>query len=108
MNEFLDKLADLMKEYEMEYYNNGELLDKAGKKALSLAETFQDYASICFNDNEENLFYGEIFDQALDKVIELKEQAEEDELENLILLLADDEDYHNKIKQIDPNWVNEY
>ena len=91
-----------------EYYNNDELLDKAGKKALSLAETFQDYSSICFNDNEENLFYGEIFDQALDKVIELKEQAEEDELENLILLLADDEDYHDKIKQIDPNWVNEY
>ena len=91
-----------------EYYNNDKLLDKAGKKALSLAETFQDYSSICFNDNEENLFYGEIFDQALDKVIELKEQAEEDELENLILLLADDEDYHDKIKQIDPNWVNEY
>ena len=89
-----------------EYYNNDKLLDKAGKKALSLAETFQDYSSICFNDNEENLFYGEIFDQALDKVIELKEQAEEDELENLILLLADDEDYHDKIKQIDPNWVN--
>ncbi|MDA8572437.1 hypothetical protein N9K85_03940 [Flavobacteriaceae bacterium] len=91
-----------------EYYTNNELLEKAGKKALHLAETFQDYASICFNDNEESLFYGEIFDQALDKVIELKEQAEEDELENLILLLADDEDYHDKIKQIDPNWVNEY
>lgn len=39
--------------------------------------------------------------------LELKEQAEEDEIENLILLLADDEDYHDKIKQIDPNWVNE-
>lgn len=108
LDDDISSLTVMANRLSSEYYNNGELLDKAGKKALSLAETFQDYASICFNDNEENLFYGEIFDQALDKVIELKEQAEEDELENLILLLADDEDYHNKIKQIDPNWVNEY
>jgi hypothetical protein len=88
-----------------EYYTNNELLEKAGERCLSLAETFKDYSSICFNDNEENLFSAEIFNQALDKVIELKEQAVEDELENLLLLLADDEDYHDKIKQIDPNFV---
>ena len=108
LDDDISSLTVMANRLSSEYYTNTELLNKAGKKALSLAETFQDYASICFNDNEESLFYGEIFEQALDKVIELKEQAEEDELENLILLLADDEDYHDKIKQIDPNWVNEY
>ena len=108
LDDDISSLTVMANRLSSEYYTNNELLEKAGKKALSLAETFQDYASICFNDNEESLFYGEIFDQALYKVIELKEQAEEDELENLILLLADDEDYHDKIKQIDPNWVNEY
>lgn len=88
-----------------EYYNNDELLDKAGKKALSLAVTFQDYASICFNDNEERLFYGEIFDQAIAKVVELKDQAEDDELENLVLLLEEDDDNIDTIKKIDPNWA---
>lgn len=108
LDDDISSLTVMANRLNSEYYTNNELLKKAGKRALSLAETFQDYASICFNDNEENLFYGEIFEQALDKVIELKEQAEEDELENLILLLADDEDYHDKIKQLDPNWVNEY
>jgi hypothetical protein len=87
-----------------EYYNNDELLDKAGKKALSLAETFRDYSSICFNDNEERVFSQEVFDQAIDKVVELKEQAEDGDLENLVLLLEDDDDNIDNIKKLDPNW----
>ncbi|MDG2227824.1 MAG: hypothetical protein P8L20_08850 [Flavobacteriales bacterium] len=71
------------------------------RQALSLAETFQDYSSICFNDNKENLFYGEIFDQAVAKAIELKEPASEDELEHLV----DDEDHRDNIKQLDPTQV---
>ena len=98
-------LTVMVNRLESEYYTNTELLEKLGVKVLSLAESFQDYASICFNDNEENLFPEEVFNQALDKVIELKEQAPEDELENLILLLADDEDLHDKIKQLDPNFT---
>jgi len=75
------------------------------RQALSLAETFQDYSSICFNDNKENLFYGEIFDQAVAKAIELKEPASEDELEHLVELLVDDEDHRDNIKQLDPTQV---
>lgn len=87
-----------------EYYNNDELLDKAGKKALALAETFRDYTQICFNDNDERVFSHEVFEQALAKTIELKDQASEDELEHLVELLADDEDEHDNIKKLDPNW----
>lgn len=75
------------------------------RQALSLAETFQDYSSICCNDNKENLFYGEIFDQAVAKAIELKEPASEDELEHLVELLVDDEDHRDNIKQLDPTQV---
>ena len=87
-----------------EYYNNDELLEKAGKKALSLAETYRDYASICYNDNDERVFSQKVFDQAIDKVVELKDQAEDGDIENLILLLEDDEEIDN-IKKLDPNWV---
>ena len=72
------------------------------RQALSLAETFQDYSSICFNDNEESLFAHEVFKQAVAKAVELKDQASEDELEHLVELLADDEDHRDNIKQLDP------
>jgi hypothetical protein len=87
-----------------EYYTNDELLDKAGERALALSETFRDYTQICFNDNDERVFSQEIIDQAIDKVVELKEQAEDGDLEKLISLLEDDEEVDH-IKRLDPNWV---
>ena len=105
LDEDLSSLTVMANRLSSEYYNNEELLDKAGKKALSLAETFQDYSSICFNDNEERVFAHEVFKQAVAKAVELKDQASEDELEHLVELLADDEDYHDNIKQLCPTWV---
>mgnify|MGYP006148404635 CR=1 FL=1 len=101
----IGSLTLLVNRLESEYYRNSELLDKLSDKVLRLSKSFQDYALICFNDNQENLFPQEVFNQALDKVIELKEEAQEDELENLIELMTDDEDLHGKIKQLDPDFT---
>lgn len=87
-----------------EYYTNNELLKKAGERALALAETFRDYIQICYNDNDERVFNQEIFDQAIDKIIELKDQDEDGDIKNLILLLEEDEEI-DTIKKLDPNWV---
>ena len=67
-----------------EYYTNNELLEKAGERALALSETFRDYTQICFNDNDERVFAHEVFEKAVAKTIELKDQASEDELEHLV------------------------
>jgi len=98
-------LAVMANRLDSEYYTNRALLDKAGEKALDLAKTFQDYSSICFNDNDENLFSQEVFEQAVAKAVELKDQASEDEIEHLVELLADDEDQNDYIKKLDPTWV---
>lgn len=49
---------------------------------------------------EESLFYGEIFDQAVAKAVELKDQAEDDDLENLVFLLEDDDDNIDSVKKL--------
>ena len=105
LDDDISSLTVMANRLDSEYYTNRELLNKAGKRCLELAETFKDYSSICFNDNEENLFSHEVFEQAVAKAIELKDQASEDELNHLTELLADDEDQHDNIKKLDPNWV---
>lgn len=105
LDDDISSLTVMANRLNSEYYTNNELLEKAGKRCLELAETFQDYSSICFNDNEENLFSQAIFEQAVAKAIELRDQASEDELEHLVELLADHEDEHDNIKKLDPTWV---
>ena len=104
LDDDISSLTVMANRLDSEYYTNRELLNKAGKRCLELAETFKDYSSICFNDNEENLFSQEVFEQAIAKAIELRDEAEEDELNHLTELLADHEDEHDNIKKLDPNW----
>ncbi|MFT6936633.1 MAG: hypothetical protein ACJA1N_000932 [Saprospiraceae bacterium] len=104
LDDDISSLTVMANRLDSEYYTNRELLNKAGQRCLELAETFKDYSSICFNDNEENLFSQEVFEQAVAKAIELRDEAEEDELNHLTELLADDEDEHDNIKKLDPNW----
>ena len=73
-----------------EYFEDEDLVTKAGETALELATTFQDYAYICFDDNENCRFCDtDIYDQACENAVELKEQASEDELEGFKELLEE-------------------
>ena len=79
-----------------EYYENEELTEKAGEKALSLASTFQDYALICFDENERCLFEEtDIYENAAAKAVELKDQADEDEIDGFKFMLEDVGDEEN-------------
>lgn len=40
-----------------EYYENEELLSKAGEKALAIATTFEDYTTICYDENWNSQFF---------------------------------------------------
>jgi len=104
LDDDISSLTVMANRLDSEYYTNRELLNKAGQRCLELAETFKDYSSICFNDNEESLFSQEVFEQAVAKAIELRDEADEDELNHLTELLADHEDEHDNIKKLDPNW----
>ncbi|MFK7947106.1 MAG: hypothetical protein AB8G11_05930, partial [Saprospiraceae bacterium] len=79
-----------------EYYENDELTTKAGEKALNLAATFEDYAYICFDDNQRcNFRNSDIYKNAVTKVIELKIYAEDNELERFKGMLEEEEDEEN-------------
>ena len=76
-----------------EYYENEELTTKAGEKALASASTFQDYAYICFDDDERCLFSDtEIYKTAAAKAVELKDQADEDQMDRFKMMLDEWED----------------
>jgi len=76
-----------------EYYENEELTTKAGEKALASASTFQDYAYICFDDCQRCSFSDtEIYKTAAAKAVELKDQADEDEMDNFKMMLDEWED----------------
>ncbi len=76
-----------------EYYENEELTTKAGERALELAKTFQDYAYICYDDNERcNFTESDIYKTAAAKAVELKDQADEDEMERFKRMLEEWED----------------
>ena len=76
-----------------EYYENEELTTKAGEKALASASTFQDYAYICFDDDERCLFSDtEIYKTAAAKAVELKDQADEDQMDRFKRMLDEWED----------------
>ena len=71
-----------------EYYENEELTTKAGEKALASASTFQDYAYICFDDDERCSFSDtEIYKTAAAKAVELKDQADEDQMDRFKRML---------------------
>ena len=73
-----------------EYFEDEALATQAGEAALELAKTFQDYAYICFDENECcNFRNSDIYEQAGDRAIELKAQASEDELNNLGFQIVD-------------------
>jgi hypothetical protein len=76
-----------------EYYENEELTTKAGEKALASASTFQDYAKICFDDDERCSFSDtEIYKTAAAKAVELKDQADEDQMDRFKRMLDEWED----------------
>jgi hypothetical protein len=76
-----------------EYFEDEALATQAGEAALELAKTFQDYAYICFDENECcNFRNSDIYEQAGDRAIELKAQASEDELNNFKIMLEEEED----------------
>lgn len=76
-----------------EYYENEELTTKAGIKALASASTFQDYATICFDDSERCSFNTtDIYKTAAAKAVELKDQADEYEIEHFKRMLEEWED----------------
>ena len=76
-----------------EYYENEELTTKAGEKALASASTFQDYAYICFDDDERCSFSDtEIYKTAAAKAVELKDQADEDQMDRFKMMLDEWED----------------
>lgn len=79
-----------------EYYENEELTDKAGIKALAAASTFQDYTSICFDDSERCLFNNtDIYKTAAAKALKLIAQADEYEMEHFKRMLEEWEDEEN-------------
>lgn len=79
-----------------EYYENDELTDKAGIKALASASTFQDYATICFDDSERCLFNNtDIYKTAAAKAVKLIDQADEYEMEHFKRMLEEWEDEEN-------------
>lgn len=79
-----------------EYYENEELTTKAGIKALASASTFQDYATICFDDSERCLFNNtDIYKTAAAKAVKLIDQADEYELEHFKRMLEEWEDEEN-------------
>jgi len=79
-----------------EYYENEELTTKAGIKALASASTFQDYATICFDDSERCSFNNtDIYKIAAAKAVELIDQADEYELEHFKRMLEEWEDEEN-------------
>ena len=64
-----------------EYYENQELVTKAGEKALTIATTFDDYTTICYDENWNSPFFDTpIYKTAAAKAIALKDQASEDEM----------------------------
>ncbi len=66
-----------------EYYENEELVTKAGEKALAIATTFEDYTTICYDENWNAPFFDTpIYKTAAAKAIALKDQASEDEISN--------------------------
>lgn len=85
--------------FESEYYFNEELLAMAGEKALELANTFEDYSLICYNDNEERRFPLDIFERAVNHMASLINETNQEEIERIISLLNDDDevDYINKL-----------
>lgn len=93
MNDVHELVALVGGHLQEEYYENDELTMKAGVKAISLASTFEDYAYICFDDSERCLFLNtDVYEQAADRAIELKAQAEEDDLERFKRMLEEYED----------------
>ena len=79
-----------------EYYENDELTTKAGIKALAAASTFQDFAYICFDDSERcNFNNSDIYKTAVAKALELKDQADEYDLERFKRMLEEWEDEEN-------------
>ena len=90
VNELVDLVGGHLQE---EYFQEEYLANKAGEAALGLAKTFQDYAYICFDDNERcNFRNTDVYEQAADKAIELKTQATEDELRYFKEALEEEED----------------
>ncbi len=76
-----------------EYYENEELTEKAGMKALASASTFQDFAYICFDDSERCLFNNtDIYKTAATKAVKLKDQADEYDMEHFKRMLEEWED----------------
>jgi hypothetical protein len=76
-----------------EYYENDELRSKAGQKSLELASTFQEFAYICFDANENCRFYEtDIYKNAAIKAVELKAQASVDEINHFKSMLVEWED----------------
>lgn len=76
-----------------EYFEDEALITQAGEAALQFAKTFQDYAYICFDDNECcNFRNSDIYERAADKAIELKTEASEDELNCFRAMLEEEED----------------
>ena len=70
-----------------------KLTTKAGEKALASASTFQDYAYICFDDDERCSFSDtEIYKTAAAKAVELKDQADEDQMDRFKMMLDEWED----------------
>jgi hypothetical protein len=90
----VDQLVDLVGGHlNEEYYENEELTAKAGEKALASASTFQDYAYICFDDDERCSFSDtEIYKTAIAKAVELKDQADEDQMDRFKMMLDEWED----------------
>ena len=76
-----------------EYYENQELLSKAGEKALEIATTFEDYTTICYDENWNSQFFDTpIYKTAAAKAIALKDQASEDEMNNFKSCLQEQDD----------------
>ena len=66
---------------------------KAGEKALEIATTFEDYATICYDENWNSPFFDTpIYKTAAAKAIALKDQASEDELSNFKSCLQEQDD----------------
>ena len=76
---------------ELKKQNNSNTI--YGEKALASASTFQDYAKICFDDDERCSFSDtEIYKTAAAKAVELKDQADEDQMDRFKRMLDEWED----------------
>lgn len=83
-----------------EYFENEELVYDAGRKAIALADSTNDYLKICFDDNLQVTYNEDILKEVIEILKDCKDEIEEDQLEDLRSNLIENE-FDDLLTEID-------